>query len=219
MSNKPVSPGDLRSLWRTMPVETVTVSMEEMRAKAEGFQKRIRRRNFIEYAATLIVVVVLSWYATLPSRAGLLWPVSHGFIIVGMLIVALNLYLRGRAAAPPAEASAQSLIDFQRAELTRQRDALRTVWLWYILPVVPGIILWFIAIGIDMTARNPERALIALSGAAIVVVLVFVIIILLNLLGAARLQRMIDDLSRYTNLDPLSDLERSGNSGQKDNKQ
>ncbi len=131
------------------------------------------------------------------SRAGLLWPVSNGLIIVGMLIVALNLHLRGRAVAPPAEASAQSLIDFQRAELARQRDALRSVWLWYILPVVPGIILWFIAIGVDMTARHPERALIALSGAAMVVALVFVIIILLNLLGAARLQRMIDDLDRH----------------------
>ena len=39
--------------------------------------------------------------------------------------------------------------------------------------------------------------LIALSGAAMVVALVFVIIILLNLLGAARLQRMIDDLDRH----------------------
>lgn len=197
MSNKPVSPGDLRSLWQTMAVETVSVSMEEMRAKANAFQKRIRRRNFIEYAATIVVVIVLSWYATWPSRAGLLWPVSNGLIIVGMLIVALNLHLRGRAVAPPAEASARSLIDFQRAELTRQRDALRSVWLWYILPVVPGIILWFIAIGIDMTTRHPERALVALSGAAMVVVLVFVIIILLNLLGAARLQRMIDDLDRH----------------------
>ncbi|MFT3723679.1 MAG: hypothetical protein QM773_08850 [Hyphomonadaceae bacterium] len=197
MSNKSVSPGDLRSLWQTMPVETVTVSMEEMRAKAEAFQKRIRRRNFIEYAATVFVVTVLIWYATWPSRAGLLWPVSNSLIIVGMLIVALNLHLRARAAIPPVEASAQSLIDFQRAELTRQRDALRTVWLWYILPVVPGIILWFIAIGIDMTARHPERAVMALSGTSIAVVLVFVIIILLNLLGAARLQRMIEDLDRH----------------------
>ena len=197
MSNTPVSPGDLRSLWQTMPVETVSVSMEEMRVKAQAFQKRIRRRNFIEYAATVVVVIVLGWYATLPSRAGLLWPASNGLIIAGMLIVALNLHRKARAIAPPVDASAESLIDFQRAELTRQRDALRTVWLWYILPVIPGIILWFIAIGIDGTARHPERALTALSGAAIVVVLVFVIIILMNLLGAARLQRMIDDLDRY----------------------
>ena len=197
MSNKPVSPGDLRSLWRSMPVETVTVSMEEMRARAEAFQKRIRKRNFIEYAATFFVVIVLTWYATWPSRTGLLWPVSNGLIIAGMLVVALNLHMRARAATPPAEASAGSLIDFQRTQLMRQRDAVRTVWLWYILPVVPGIILWFIAIGIDMTARHPERALIVLSGAAIVVVLVFVIIILINLLAAARLQRMIDDLDRH----------------------
>lgn len=201
MSNKPVSPGDLRSLWQTMPVETVTVSMEEMRAKAEAFQKRIRRRNFIEYAATAFVIIVLSWYATLPSGAGLLWPISNGLIIVGMLVVALNLHLRARAAAMPTEASAQSLIEFQRAELTRQRDALRTVWLWYILPVVPGIILWFIAIGISTAARFPERALAALGISAIVVVLVFLMIILLNMLGAARLQRMIETLDHYREKD------------------
>jgi hypothetical protein len=201
MSKTRVSPGDLRSLWQTMPVETVSVSLEAMRAKAHGFQKRIRRRNFIEYAATVVVVIVLVWYATLPSRAGLMWPISNGLIIAGMLVVALNLHRRARATSPPVDASAQSLIDFQRAELTRQRDALRSMWLWYILPVVPGTILWFIAIGIHMTARNPERALTALSGAAVVVTLMFAIIILLNLLGAARMQRMIDDLSRYTDLD------------------
>lgn len=219
MTNKPVTPGDLRSLWQTMPIETVTVSLEEMRAKATGFQKRIRRRNFFEYAATVVVVIVLCWYATLPSRAGLLWPISNGLIIVGMLVVALNLHRRARATSLPVQASAQSLIDFQRMELTRQRDALRSVWLWYILPVVPGIILWFIAIGIDMTARNPERALVALSGAAIVVALVFAIIILLNLLGAARMQKMIDDLSRYTDMDQMRDLGRLGDFGKKDKKQ
>lgn len=197
MSKTPVSPGDLRSLWQTMPVETVSVSMEEMRAKTNAFRKRIRRRNFIEYAATAVVVIVLGWYATWPSRAGMMWPISNGLIIVGMLFVALNLHRRARAMAPPVAASAHSLIDFQRNELMRQRDALRTVWLWYILPVVPGIVLWFIAVGIDMTARHPERALFALGGAAVVVTLVFTIIILLNLLGAARLQRMIEDIDRY----------------------
>jgi hypothetical protein len=180
-----------------MPVETVAVSAEEMRAKAHSFQAKIRRRNRVEYIATAFVVVVFGWYATRPSPATLLWPIANVMVIVGILVVALNLHLRARAVAPPSAASATSLIDFQRAELVRQRDALKSVWLWYIGPVVPGVIVWFIAAGMGTLAKYPDRGLTPLIGAGVVVALVFVILILLNLLGAARLQRQIDALDHY----------------------
>jgi len=197
MSNKPVTSGDIRSLWQSMPVDTLAVSAEEMGAKARAFQAKIRRRNAIEYVATAFVVVIFSWYATLPSRATWLWPLANVMVVAGVLMVAVNLHRRARAVAAPENAPAASLIRFQRAELVRQRDALKSVWLWYILPVTPGVIVWFIAFGIGALARDPARGVVALVSSGLVVVLVFAVIILLNLLGAAALQRQIDALDRY----------------------
>ena len=196
MSTKPIPPGDLRTIWQSMPVETIAVSADEMRAKAQAFQTKVRRRNRIEYVATAFVVTTFSWYATFPSKTWL-WPIANIMIIVGVLVVAANLHRRARAGVAPETGSAAMLIDFQRSELVRQRDALRTVWLWYVLPVAPGVIAWFIAAAIGLAEKNPERTLLALGGTALVVTLVFATIILLNLLGAARLQRAIDALDHY----------------------
>lgn len=196
MTNTP-NPGDLRSLWQAMPATPVTLTAEEMRLRATAFQRKVRRRNVIEYAAAAFVVVIFGWYATLPVVPTPLWPIANIMIIAGILVVVWNLHRIARANTPPAGADAASLIDFQRAELTRQRDALKSVWLWYIGPVMPGLIVWFIAIGITRTSADPMRTLMALGGAALVAMLIFGVIILLNLLGAARLQRMIDDLDRH----------------------
>lgn len=188
---------DIRSLWQAMPVDPVSISMDEMRARAQKFEQKVRRRNYIEYAASVLVVAIFGWYATFPLPATPLWPIANLMIIGGILLVVWNLHRKARASAPPSDASAATLIDFQRAEFTRQRDALKTVWRWYVLPVVPGLILWFIAVAVGIPAKDPVRVAIVLLGTALVVLVVFAAIILLNLLGAAHLQRQIDALDRY----------------------
>ena len=200
MTTQPPPPDDIRSLWQAMPVQTAVISIDEMRARAKAFEKKIHRRNYIEYAASVLVVGIFGWYATLPVAATPLWPISNLLIIAGVLVVVVNLRRKAHAAAPPASASAEALVAFQRAEFVRQRDALKTVWRWYILPVIPGVVLWFIAMGMGAAAaaKDPVRVMIALGGAGAVTLLVFAAIILLNLLGAAHLQRQIDALDRFS---------------------
>lgn len=195
MTNAP-DPGDLRSLWQTMPTAPITLSVEELRTRATAFERKVRRRNLVEYVATAFVVVIFGWYATFPIPATPLWPIANLMIIAGVLVVAWNLHRLARASKPPPGADAASLVDFQRAEYVRQRNALKSVWLWYIGPIIPGLIVWFIAASVGMPGLTPMRAAIALGGAALIAMLVFSVIILLNLLGAARLQRMIDDHDR-----------------------
>jgi len=197
MTTRPHPSDDIRSLWQSMPVEPVSISMDEMRARTQKFKQKIRRRNYIEYVASVLVVAIFGWYATFPLPATPLWPIANLMIIGGILLVVWNLHRKARASSPPSDASAATLVDFQRAECTRQRDALKTAWRWYILPVVPGLILWFIAVAVGIPAKDPVRAAIMLSGTALVVLVVFAAIILLNLLGAAHLQRQIDALDRY----------------------
>jgi len=197
MTDKPVLPGQLRSLWQKMPTDAVVITAEEMRAKAKAFERRIRRRNFIEYGATAFVVAIFSWYATWPKPATPLWPIANILCVLGALYVAFNLHRLARAATAPAAASVIGLIDFHRADLVRQRNALVTVWRWYLLPVVPGFVLWLVAIWIGTPPGAQARVAVGMIMVVLVCIAVFAGIILLNFLGAARLQRMIEDLDRY----------------------
>ena len=78
-------------------------------------------------------------------------------------------------------------LEFTRSELVRQRDLLRSVWWWYLLPFVPGMLL----IPVGYWLEGPGWVLLALG---IFVAVAFVGIGLLNQRVAHKLQRRIDDL-------------------------
>jgi Flp pilus assembly protein TadB len=100
-----------------------------------------------------------------------------------------QLHRRARA-RPLPEALAGSLMEFHRAELARQRDALRSVWRWYIGPLVPGLVLFLCGRQIENGSWQPAAfAIVALLLAGVVV---------LNLHAARRLQRQIDKLDQLT---------------------
>lgn len=188
---------DLQSLWQSMPTPVAPITVDDMRARASTFERKVKRRNLIEYVAAGFVIVAFGWYATLPLAATALWPVANIAIVIGALVVVWNLHRIGHAATTPTSAEFGTLLDFHRAELVRQRDALRTVWLWYIAPFLPGLALWFTAlwIGTPDALKTPTWAM-ALGGSALFAALICGAIIVLNLIGAARLQRLIDELHK-----------------------
>ena len=188
----------IRYLWQKMPTDTFAISANEMRARAQKFQTRIRIRNFIEYGAFVIVLIFFSWAAWEATT----WQgkTAAVLMIVCCGVAVWNLHRRGRAIATPPALAAGALIDFQRAELARQRDALVTVWRWYFLPFVPGIaffciVAWMGVLGNGVAIERAQRGVIVVL---VLFAVVFTIGILLNLLAAAHLQRRIEDLDRYT---------------------
>jgi hypothetical protein len=194
MTDKPLLAGQLRSLWQSMPTDPVVITVQDMRKRATLFEGRIRRRNRVEYIACAFVVAVFSWYATFESST-ILWPIANVLTALAAIFVAFNLHWRGKAAATPDGGTVSSLVDFHCRELVRQRDALRSIGSWYLLPPLPGLVLWFIALWIENAAKG--RPVFGLALAFLLCLAVFAVIWLLNLLGAARLQRMIEDLDRY----------------------
>lgn len=141
----------IRDLWAGQQTGKFSMPIEEVRQKAQAFQKTIRRRNMTEYAAAALVILMFGWMAVIIPE-----PVVRlgcGLIVVGALYVCWKLNKLARAAGGGEIDAAASLADFHRGELMRQRAALATVWRWYLLPFVPGMLV-FLG-GVSFTPANP----------------------------------------------------------------
>ncbi|MAN44727.1 MAG: hypothetical protein GYB49_14280 [Alphaproteobacteria bacterium] len=130
----------LQKLWATQPVEPFSLSPEELRQRARKFQASLRMRNITEYLAALLVVGVFGWMAFLIPQPVV--KLGAGLIILGALYVSWKLHTYSGANMAHGGDTADSLIRYHRAELVRQREALANVWRWYLLPFLPGALLF-----------------------------------------------------------------------------
>ena len=131
MPNEP-NPNDLGNLWQGQETEKMTITLDEIRHKASCFERRIRWRNLSEYASAAVIIAIfgsLAW-----SRHD--WErVPPLLLIAGTLYSMFELSRRASNNTPPG-ADVSACIEFYLRELERQRDALRSVFRWYLLPLV-----------------------------------------------------------------------------------
>jgi peptidoglycan/LPS O-acetylase OafA/YrhL len=187
----------LKATWLSQSVEQTQMTAIDLAAAATRFERKVRRRNLIEYAAGAVLIPLMV-AAALFGHFGWMMRTAAAMSLVGVIFVLWQLHRRGSPGRAPSGGSAESLLAFQRAELVRQRDALRSVPLWYLLPLVPG----FLMMGVGRWFQEPGRSrsvaedhTVILAG-MVIGLLVLVIIAMLNLLVAARLDRHIDRIDR-----------------------
>jgi hypothetical protein len=182
----------LQSLWKSQKQEDFSMSLADIHARAERFQTRIRVRNWIEYAAAAFVIAAFGYFAlTMPD-----WLVRAGaaLIMAGALYVAWKLNAIARAGAKD---DAASWADFHRAELVRQRDALRSVWRWYLGPFVPGMVVFLAGVAFAPDAAAPLAAKAGVFALGIAVIgAIFWLVAQLNVRAAAALDKEIAALDR-----------------------
>jgi len=186
----------LQKLWTQQTQEPFTMSLADVHLHAQRFQSRIRSRNMIEYGAAAFVVAAFSWMAvTIPEP---IVRIGAGLIVAGALYVCWQLHKLGRAASrSELDAGAQSWAAFHRGELVRQREALRTVWSWYLAPFVPGMLV-FLA-GVSFTEANPAplpaRLVVFLAGAGLMAA-VFAAVAWINALAVKKIDAQIAALDQ-----------------------
>jgi hypothetical protein len=182
-----MDPNDPRSLWQSQEEEKVTVTIDEIRSLAKRFERRIFWRNFREYAVGVPLIVLFG--AGVRSQQG--WQrLPPLLLIAGIVYSMFQLHRRGAARSHPADTGLTALRDFHMRDLEQQRDALHTVWKWYLLPFVPGLVA---VIVVRAMSRGVNARLIA-TGVFFVVTLIG--IWLLNEWAAGKLDRRIDALKR-----------------------
>lgn len=169
------------------------MSLADIHTRAGRFQARIRVRNWIEYAAAAIVIAGFAWAAFAVSD--LIVRAACVLIVFGTLYVVWKLATVARVS--PKRDEAMSWADFHRAELVRQRDALNGIWRWYLGPLVPGWVLFWIGVGAASAADRPlwGNTGVAALGFAIGMAMFFTIAAL-NKRAAKALQAEIDALDR-----------------------
>ncbi|HZT77304.1 MAG TPA: hypothetical protein VFA27_11640 [Vicinamibacterales bacterium] len=177
----------LQRLWQSQPKETTMTPLDDLHDGALRFQQRIAWRNGREYAAGAIVIVMFGYaVATSPSP---IIRVASALIIAATAFVSFYLHTHGAARRAALDAlAAASVLEFARAELERQRDLLRRVWLWYELPFMPGLLLFQIGVA----QQHPERG----ARGAVVIVAVAAATYALNRYAASRIQKRLDALPR-----------------------
>jgi hypothetical protein len=183
---------DLQTIWQSQPRDEHAISLDQIRQNSRRLERVVSRRNLREYIAAVVVIVSFSWMIWVePSgtvRAG------AGLIIAWAVFIAYQLHTRGTATSFPSDLGLKSALEFHRVQLTRQLDLLRSVWWWYLLPMVPG----FIVLDIGLALEHPERTL-RIVAAGVLVIVLLLSVYELNRRAAAGLQRRLDRLKE----DPL----------------
>jgi hypothetical protein len=186
---------DIKAIWGAQAVEPNLVTVEQIRANADKFQSAVRRRNRVEYAAGVFVVAGFGSYIWLFPTP--LVQLGSLLIIAAAIFIMVWIHFRASANPIPSHISFIDYISRYREELRRQQSALRTVWLWYLAPFVPGFVLFTIGMGRLLEhALGNRRPLWPIAVVIVAIVGVFAGVWLLNLWGARRLQHQIDELDR-----------------------
>lgn len=143
----------LREQWRREPATSAPSSLEAVQALDRKLRRQVHRRDRIETLAAMLgggILLYVSIDAILDGN----WP-AFGF---GLLLVAyaawVPLVLRAARRKGPEPAVELPL----RQRLLRQRDAalvqarlLERAWLWYVLPLVVGVI------GLVVSLAGPSK--------------------------------------------------------------
>jgi hypothetical protein len=178
-------------LWQNQETEGVRMSVEQVRMEAGRFGRKISARNLREYVAALAVMVFFGYEF---SRTGdVLVRLGFGLLMAGTAYVVWHMLSKGSPGAADEIAGLSGWIQFQRRELVRQRDLLRSVWLWYLGPLVPGLVVVVVAFGRLIRTRAGHPGLLVAAD-VLIFAAVFLGIGRLNAKAAQKLQRQIDEL-------------------------
>lgn len=177
------NPDDIKNIWIESGEDQDVMNIEKIRAKADSFANTVKWRNIREYGAAIFVIVMFAYYAA-ASNIMLVKIGSVCNIAAALFVMA---QLNKRSASIRVNPGTEPVLSFHRKQLERERNSLRTVWAWYVLPTVPGSIL--LAVGV--VQARPEADVTRHFG---IILLVYVIVLLYNAWGARQLQKEIDAL-------------------------
>lgn len=128
---------ELQALWKTQaaaPAIDEPALLQKIKAESRSFDRAIRRRDWREFAAALLLIGL--WL--LPSRvpAGPRWPQVLAVVVVLLVpVFAVLARYRVQRRRPPAELDVRHELAHAVEHTRLQVRLLRSVTWWYLLPL------------------------------------------------------------------------------------
>ena len=175
---------NIRRMWHEQPREGQAMSIDDIRARAQRFDERVRGWKVTGGVLFAVIVVVelvqISFERDLLERLGDLLTVA-AFVYAG---AQFRRYMAPGAA--PASPGTTSSVDFYRDQLARHRDMANRPWV-FLVPFIPGVGLSLFARALD---RSPETNVVI----AVLAVALFVGVAWVQRRTGRQLTRELDDL-------------------------
>ena len=187
------SPSDTRSVWQNQRTEGIRMSIQEVRRKAEKFEKKVFWENALNYFVGLIGAAFMA-YCLVWDRypKDMLIRLGLSLTVAGVLYVLWRIHKRSPSRRVPAELGVVSCLDYYRKELENRRDHYLSFWK-DIGPAIPGVVILLVAKARIHPShlQHPEWVL---AGVATVSALVVWLFWRQSTLCARKLQHEIDAL-------------------------
>ena len=153
--------GDVPSVWKSQPLQTISISPEQMRSRAARFEAQTNRRNRSDLASFVVLFLMtiggMMVQKNMLTRAGIV--LTALWALVG--IYSVRRYHR-LAAPGTAEAMGATGATWYRQQLERQRDVASSRP-WGIALAAPGVCLLLMGY---VDAGAPRNIVAILAGVA-----------------------------------------------------
>ena len=177
---------DLKQIWQANAAAETFTNPENLMTRSSAFERKIRLRNLLEYAAGALVLLVS--VPTCLMFAGLgewLLAGSMGLMVPATLFVMWNLHHRASNLARRPEEDCRSHLS---AQYRRQAEALRKVPMWYVAPFLPSVLGVYGTVAIKAMGVRPAAEIVERIGLPLAATLAFFgFVIWLNLRAARKL--------------------------------
>ena len=145
-----VTPDDLNRLWQRQALDAPRINLAYLLNRTSALQHRARMRNGFEYASGLAGIAWGVWFAWDFIVTHPIFGLGTVLWIFGTLFVMLQWHRRAAAQAPAEQLGTLDALAFYRQQLERQRDARRGNWRWWLPPLVPCVIVIFVAFLVEV---------------------------------------------------------------------
>ena len=175
---------DIQRLWHDQPREEHAMSIDDIRSKAERFERKTRRWNTVTAVLFPLLIVVEAWQVWRDPE--LLERVGDLLTMAALIFVLYGFLRHATTQSMPAGLGLTGSVDFYRQQIARQRDLASSPWR-YLALFIPGVGLSLFGHALERSAA--ENTAIAAFGVAL-----FLTVAWLHRRTARRLQREIDEL-------------------------
>lgn len=187
MSNFPIPE------WATSVEDAQFTDPAQVQTRAAKFERTIKRRNFIEYAAGAFCIISFGGlaYGSLQMTEYL---IAGAYALCIACVVFVLWQLRARGSHRPLRPE-ESCLDHLRDQYLRQYNALRTVPQWYLGPLTLGVITVYTTMIIKFSQMGGlAKALEGIWQPLLGTAAFFGFVWWLNWFAAQKLKRQIDQI-------------------------